>query len=127
MVAVMFASLKRDCGYGCERGYGVWLRAWLRALSVGAGVAAGLVAGVRRIKRRNFIVVLFLSVPISYLPKYDIGTRKDKPPQKFPSLIRTTPVAISRINHALCNRDTSGTTDRTNNLLLLVPIKTAEF
>jgi hypothetical protein len=25
------------------------------------------------------------------------------------------------------SRDTSGTTDRTNNLLLLVPIKTAEF
>jgi hypothetical protein len=68
-----------------------------------AGVVAGLVAGVMRIKRRNFIGVLSLSVPISYLPKYDIGTRKDKTPQKFPSLIRTTPATISRINHAHCN------------------------
>jgi hypothetical protein len=25
MVADIVASLKRDCGYGCERGYGVWL------------------------------------------------------------------------------------------------------
>jgi hypothetical protein len=58
MVADIVASLKRDCGYGCERGYGVWLRAWLRALSVCTGVAAGKVAGVvtgvMRIKRRNF-------------------------------------------------------------------------
>jgi hypothetical protein len=68
-----------------------------------AGVVAGLVAGVMRIKRRNFIGVLSLSVPISYLPKSDIGTRKDKTPQKFLSLIRTTPVTISRINHAHCN------------------------
>jgi hypothetical protein len=81
MVADMVASLKRDCGYGCERGYGAWsqarlrawLRAWLRALSVVTGVAAGIVAGVvaglvvgvMRIRRRNFIRVLSLSVPMS--------------------------------------------------------------
>jgi hypothetical protein len=72
-------------------GYGVWLRAWLRALRVGtdvaagivAGVVTGLAAGVMRIKRRNFIEVLSLSVPISYLPKSDIGSCEDKTLKSF--------------------------------------------
>jgi hypothetical protein len=48
------------------------------AADIVTGGITRLVTGVIRIKRRNFIRVLFLSVPISYLPKYDIGTRKDK-------------------------------------------------
>jgi hypothetical protein len=48
-----------------------------------AGVVAGLVAGVMRIKRRNSIGVLSLSVPISYLPSPTKGRVRTKPLRSF--------------------------------------------